>query len=297
MTASSSSTDLRRGCRGFTLVELAIALLIVGLLLASAMIPISAQIDIKAAADTQRVMDQIRDSLIGFAQANGRLPCPADPTLASSNASAGQEAAAKCTLGKGVIPWAVLGTPEADSWGRRFTYRVAPIFTDTVPGATWNTTALLDTDLSMTSAAQSTSCSSPTPTPTLSTFALCSEGNLSVYTRSGTAHTASAMALKVALVIVSHGKNGYGGYTRDGNAISGVTAGSDEYVNGTGGTTAVATVPQSFVFISRGYTQPPSDGSCNDAAGTDDYCGFDDLVSWVSPTLLVSKMVSAGKLP
>jgi hypothetical protein len=105
------------------------------------------------------------------------------------------------------------------------------------------------------------------------------------------------MALKVALVIISHGKNGFGGYTRDGTPISGVTAGSDEYVNGTGGTTAVATTPQSFVFFYRGYTQPPSDGTCNDSAGTDDYCEFDDLVSWMSPTLLVSKMVSAGKLP
>src|SRR3954471_3992815 len=159
MTVSSRSTRaaFKRGGRrpsGFTLVELAIAMLIVGLLLASAMIPISAQIDIKAAADTQRTMDQIRDALIGFAQANGRLPCPADPTLATSNASAGQESATRCTLGKGVIPWAVLGTPEADAWGRRFTYRVAPIYADTTPGTTFNSTSLLDTDTSMTSAAQ-----------------------------------------------------------------------------------------------------------------------------------------------
>ena len=51
----------RQADRGFTLVELAVAMLIIGLLLASAMIPITAQIDIKANADTQRVMDQIRD--------------------------------------------------------------------------------------------------------------------------------------------------------------------------------------------------------------------------------------------
>jgi prepilin-type N-terminal cleavage/methylation domain-containing protein len=280
---------------GFTLVELAVALLIVGLLLASAMIPLSAQIDIKASSDTQRVMDQIRESLIGFAQANGRLPCPADGTLASSNINAGQESAAKCTLGKGVVPWAMLGVPETDAWGRRFTYRVAPVFTDTV-GTTFHTTALNDTDLSMTSAAQSAACSSPTPTPTVSSFALCTAGNLSVYTRTDATHAASPMALTVAAVILSHGKNGYGGYTQQGIAI-GITAGSDEYTNSRGGTTAIATIPQTFVFISRFPTSRPQDGTCADSAATDDYCEFDDLVAWIPTSLLAFRMVNAGKLP
>src|SRR5258708_14413553 len=86
--------------RGFSLVELAVALAIIALLLAGALIPLSTQIDVRNGADTQRSMESIRDAITGFAQANGRLPCPAngatpagaidDPTWASP-AGAGAE--------------------------------------------------------------------------------------------------------------------------------------------------------------------------------------------------------------
>src|SRR5712671_4311276 len=63
---------------GFSLVELAVALAIIALLLAGALIPLSTQIDVRNSADSQRTMESIRDAIIGFAQANGRLPCPAN---------------------------------------------------------------------------------------------------------------------------------------------------------------------------------------------------------------------------
>src|SRR3977135_2949721 len=64
--------------KGFSLVELAVSLAIIALLLAGALIPLSAQLDVRNGADTQRSMESIRDAIIGFAQANGRLPCPAN---------------------------------------------------------------------------------------------------------------------------------------------------------------------------------------------------------------------------
>ena len=64
--------------KGFSLVELAVSLAIIALLLAGALIPLSAQIDVRNGADTQRSMESIRDAVMGFAQANGRLPCPAN---------------------------------------------------------------------------------------------------------------------------------------------------------------------------------------------------------------------------
>src|SRR5258708_36526884 len=62
---------------GFSLVELAVALAIIALLLAGALIPLSTQIDVRNTADTQRNMEPIKEAIFGFAQANGRLPCPA----------------------------------------------------------------------------------------------------------------------------------------------------------------------------------------------------------------------------
>src|SRR6266705_3650005 len=77
--------------RGFTLAELAVAVAIIGLLLAGALIPFSTQIDVRNVADTQRAMESIREAVIGFAQANGRLPCPADGNIAAGTAGAGTE--------------------------------------------------------------------------------------------------------------------------------------------------------------------------------------------------------------
>jgi prepilin-type N-terminal cleavage/methylation domain-containing protein len=108
---------MNRG-KGFTLTELAVALVIVGLLLASALMPLTAQIDVRNFADTRRGMDGVKEAIIGFALANGRLPCPADGSVRSDASTAGTEQVTVnvCTTAFGVVPWATLGTPETDAW-------------------------------------------------------------------------------------------------------------------------------------------------------------------------------------
>ncbi len=141
--------------KGFSLVELAVALAIIALLLAGALIPLSTQIDVRNSADTQRGMESIRDAIVGFAQANGRLPCPAngatpagtvDTTTWFTAVGAGAEQwdppNNRCYTAFGVVPWTTLGVAETDAWGRRFSYRVSPAFADgfaAVP-PTWSTT-------------------------------------------------------------------------------------------------------------------------------------------------------------
>jgi prepilin-type N-terminal cleavage/methylation domain-containing protein len=308
--------------KGFTLAELAIALVIVGLLLASALIPISAQLELKTIADTQRTLDQIRESLIGFALANGRLPCPALGTDVTSGSSlAGQEVTAGtspniyCTaaaVAAGVVPWATLGLPETDAWGRRFSYRVAPIFADGTGCLTWEskTTANVGTCAAapeVSAGAQSSlNTCVPSPEPTQSSFALCSLGDLAVYTRAESNHAVSAYGLRVAAVVISHGKNGYGAYQPNGVKVGTTTSGTDEYANANGGATSIFSAGSSFstpsmtnrIFISRAqYRALATDSACNDGTSGTPSCEFDDLVSWVPTTLLVSRMVSAGKLP
>lgn len=63
--------------RGFTLLELAIVLFIVAILLGGMLLPLSAQQSIRNFGDTQKILNEARDALLGFALANGRLPCPA----------------------------------------------------------------------------------------------------------------------------------------------------------------------------------------------------------------------------
>ena len=62
--------------QGFTLVEVAIVLLIVAILLGYSVAMFPVQQDLKKYRKLDRDMDDIVAHLIGFAQVNGRLPCP-----------------------------------------------------------------------------------------------------------------------------------------------------------------------------------------------------------------------------
>lgn len=260
--------------RGFTLTEIAIVLLIAGLLLASVLSTVSTQLDARNIRETQARLDQVKDALIGYAQANGRLPCPADGTIATGVAGAGLEQLKSvspydCTNanGFGVLPWATLGVAETDVWGRRFGYKVSSVFSDAV-----STTA--------------TYGCTPTPTPTVSTFALCSTGTLTVTTRTPL-NKAGSSVTGVPVVIISYGKNGYGAYSPDGTQIAGMPViNVDETANAT---------PASLTFYTR--EQSAQTSSCSDTAAGQAFCEYDDLLAYVPVSVLDTRMVSAGKLP
>lgn len=210
MTHSSVLMDHQNG---FTLIEMAIVLFIVGLLLGGLLPTISSQIEQQHRNETRKQMDEIKEALIGFAIINGRLPCPADPAIATGQAGAGTERTPPCTNGNstGVLPWATLGVNETDGWGNRYTYRVSSDFSDTVGSTTYG------------------GCT-PNPAPTLSTFAACSNGNLDV--RSA-ASGGTSVAINVPAVIISHGKNSTGAYTQQGTQLP-ASGNTDEQANSDG---------------------------------------------------------------
>jgi prepilin-type N-terminal cleavage/methylation domain-containing protein len=193
---------------GFTLVEMAIVLMIVGLLLGGLLVPLSAQMDQRNISDTQKAMSEIKEALIGYALANGRLPCPAKPTIATGTTNAG---VADCTLTTGVVPWATLGVNETDAWGDRYTYRVTSDFTDAISNSTYG------------------GCT-PSPIPTQASFGLCSVGNLNVLSAASGGVTISG---SVPAVVISHGKNRAGAYTPQGTQVA-VGSNADEQENSDG---------------------------------------------------------------
>ena len=115
---------------GFTLVELAIVIVIIGLLLAAFLVPLSAQQELRARVETQNLLDQSKEALIGYAVVNRFLPCPdikAIPDgLESRNASGG------CMSDKGTLPWNTLGIERVDAWGHYFYYRADATFSNSV---------------------------------------------------------------------------------------------------------------------------------------------------------------------
>lgn len=112
--------------KGFSLLEMAIVLAIVGLLLAGLLPTLTGQIEQQRRNDTRKQMDDIRDALTGYAIINNRLPCPALATAVTGTANAG---IADCSLNSGVLPWVTLGVNETDAWGRRYTYAASSTFT------------------------------------------------------------------------------------------------------------------------------------------------------------------------
>lgn len=230
--------------QGFSLVELAVVLVIVALLSSGLLIGLGAQRDVAANQDAQRQLDAAREALLGFAMANGRLPCPADPALASGAANAGLEdrpdAASPCNRSHGVLPWATLALPETDPWGRRLTYFVATQFTAPLP----TTGAQASFDLGSGVAPNNTGLANVTN------------------------HGGSTIAIELAAVVVSHGGNGLGGYPGSGTPLGGAAGSEAENADADLG----------FVVETPGPA-------------------FDDLLTWISPHLLKSRLVAAGKLP
>lgn len=234
---------------GFTLIELAIAMFIIALLLGSILVPLAAQIEQRQIAETQKSLDEVRDSLLGFAAANGYVPCPA----VSATNGLEDRTAGVCTGGKhqGFLPWETLGVSRLDPWGRLYRYAVTPAFASSI--------------------APFTAVTSPT---------------ITIRTRNAAGAlanlTAAAGSAIVPVVVLSHGKNGYGSSNPEGVAVA-LPAGwpannTDENSNVTGTTT----------FISRS----PQAAGASGAGGE-----FDDQVVWLSRWILLSRMVAAGKLP
>jgi prepilin-type N-terminal cleavage/methylation domain-containing protein len=235
--------------RGFTLMELTVVLVIVALLIGGLMVPLSTQQDIRGRQETEKALSEIRETLIGFAVVNGRLPCPATPSTPSGTAGAGVEAtngasgsALACTSAVGVLPWATLGVPETDAWGNRYTYRVTLNFARGIPQTTFG-------------------CA-PASDPVNAAFALCTPGDISVLT---TASGGAIVSSAVPAAVLSHGKLAVGAYTTAGNLISG--AAGDEAENSNADATFVSSL------------------------------AIDDQLVWLSPNLLMNRMIAAGKLP
>ncbi|PWW47685.1 type II secretion system protein [Melaminivora alkalimesophila] len=123
---------------GFTLVEMALVLLIIGLLAFVFLPPSLAMLDLMRRKDTREKMQALQQALVRFVVLNQRLPCPADGSLGVDQTLSGVEQrmnAAGPTQGrcfnaamdKGVVPWRSLGLDSAlatDSWGNLITYRV-----------------------------------------------------------------------------------------------------------------------------------------------------------------------------
>ena len=198
--------------RGFTLIELAIALFVVALVLGSLLVPLGTQIEQRQVAQTEKTIDQLKDALVGYAVANGYLPCP--DAMSGGGANDGvEDVAANGTCGSddGNFPWVTLGTGATDAWNNRYRYHVDGSYAARAPAAT---------------------------------FGLASAASLRVWTSAArTAPLSSSSPNGAVAVVISHGKNGKGAISALTGAPNPSASSADERENTDGTINFVSRTP------------------------------------------------------
>jgi len=207
VTAFSKCLDRRRAARGFTLVEVAIAVFIIALLVGSILVPLQSQVEQRQISETQKALENIKEALIGYATTFGYLPCPDLMTGAGSNDGQEDVTGSNCTNAEGNMPWATLGRDGSDPWGNRYRYRVDTVFTNRA------------TRFALTSAANIRMCTTSACTVDL---------------------TSTTAGNRAVAVIISHGKNGLGAINSRTNAANPAAVSADEQSNTNGTTTFVS---------------------------------------------------------
>lgn len=119
---------------GFSLVEMAVVLVILGFVIAALLLPLQAQRNQLFQSQTENQLEIARKALIGFAQAKGRLPCPA--IAASKGIEDPIPITGTCTAPVGFLPAATLGIQPTnedgfaiDGWNNPLRYAVTTIST------------------------------------------------------------------------------------------------------------------------------------------------------------------------
>lgn len=269
--------------RGFTLIEMAIVLVIITILIGGLAVPLSAQIQARRIAETKKTLDEVREAIFGFALSKSilvdhdnnpstpdknhtYLPCPdlvsgdppgdADGDGLEADINNGLEDRnpdGSCSANAGNVPWATLGTGSQDAWGNRLHYRLTNNLD--VPGPP-------PVAISMYGRKNGKS------------FSNSSTGDNQICKTSSGGCVAGNMASDVPVVLVSHGPNSRG--ARNINIGDGSPTPAAPSETGTG---ELENLNGDTAYVSRSATDANhSDGE------------FDDLVVWIPHGLIISRI-------
>lgn len=262
----------KRSQNGFTLIEMAVVVVIIGILMAAGLKVAGVQRDAAAYSATRTKQEAIKQALINYLRNNRRLPCPdsrvgwgndgaafaigSAPDGIENRADAGANPinpAVGCDARVGVLPWATLGLARdaaLDGFGNFFTYFVsAPVAT----ANDWNITANFRSGLL---------------------------GGITRQERFDNAPALNPVAPDAVVAVVSHGKNGLGAFTTKGSQnVMPLVANAlfvDEGENANG----------DAVYIQRDTNNDPA---ANGGV-------YDDVVMMLTPDDLISPLAKEGTM-
>lgn len=269
--------------RGFTLIEISIVLVVIGLLLSGGLVALAPVLEQAKRTQTENTLTKIEDALLLYAIQNSCLPCPADATAAAiegnqalasgaaHTADACADAANACFTGPdAVVPWLTLGIQRSDAideWGTWITYHLSTD-ADSNAGIT-STPACDDFQDALTSNGTAAGGFLRDNTTTPISFP---QGCLNVETPLAAFSTITPQA---AYVLISHGPDTSGGYASE----------------------VVAGQARTNKFGGANTAQQENDaGNCDDTGAEchqgdpididgDNY--FDDIVRWKTGPIIV----------
>jgi prepilin-type N-terminal cleavage/methylation domain-containing protein len=259
-TMSSSETARATGKRGkqagFSLVEMAMVLIIVATLTAIGISAGSSTLEAMRVTQTNQKLSQIKRALHIFRVSNGRIPCPASLTLGVNSVNFGVQGpknagcfdaaggAATATrlssnglVAEGGVPTKSLMLPDDfafDGWGNRIRYAVNTTYTET-----------------------SAFASNPINDTCPGAEVLDGTGASNFRTQSG------------VYALLSHGPNGHGAHTRSGAVKSSGSTNANEQTN-CGCNSSATTTTFGGRYVQAGISNNP-------ASATD---SFDDIVEY-----------------
>lgn len=217
---------------GFSLIEIAVVLIIISLISFGGIGLVSALQKKKQFADTRNNLELVTAALQQHVTRAGRLPCPADGSLSPATGQEVRNGASVCTAqAKGVVPWVTLGLTESDvtdGWLLRFTYRVPAAL---VLDGSMNFSACDPAGSAAAVAGLCAAACNSAATCTPDSFVIVNKG-FTVNNAAGVAQASPMAGTGAAFVVISHGEIGMGGYNFSG-VFQAVTSagGSNEVIN------------------------------------------------------------------
>ena len=216
---------------GFTLIELSIVLLIIALVTGMA---ITSGISVVATARisaTNQKMKAIDEALLQYRDANGRLPCPGDLTIAPGGVDygleAGADAASSTPSGTGVCSGGTM-KPQANFAASGVNYITV------AEGAVPVTTLGLANDFMYDGWGNHIRYAVNTNMTKLNAFAtipaplVC--GNIKVEDVNGSARSGGPTGGSI-YALISHGANGHGAYSKNGTVVNAGSDNANELIN------------------------------------------------------------------
>ena len=223
--------------RGFTLIEILVVIVILGLIMAMAAVLLRSVSATQKRSITSSRLANIEAALVQFVMQQRRLPCPADGTQSASAGGAEVWAAGACTTNQanGVVPWRALGLSAADAtdgWDRRITYRVASdLVAANAMDLSWCDPAGTG---GLVAGACNATCTAGNPVNCTPPSTYLAGKGLVLRNLAGTIvmNPAGSPSTGAAYVLVSHGESGGGAYLDNGVlATSTTTDGTEEQKN------------------------------------------------------------------